>query len=537
MILSKLIKDNSYPIIFVGSGMSKRYLTKSPTWIELLEYFWNKIDYSEDFYGKLNDIKDVFLKSGHLEMESRFLANIRMASIIEESYNQKFNKGEIIISNLSTKEAYTNNISPFKHALSEIFNDYTLDDTMNKEFESWKQFIRKSQIIITTNYDTLIEDSYSDGSKASLKKYIGQEGFFDKTSGSAELFKIHGCCTDPNSIIINEEDYNLFNKNSVLISAKILSSLITSPIIFLGYSLSDANVRKIISDFTSQLPKEDSRISENRIIVIEYAKGVMQLDETIIHDSEIGSYTLIKTDNYKLLYDKISSINQGLSPYEIRRYQDVIKKLIVIEGQKGTLDAVLLSLKEIDELERDISMNKPIAVALGDKKYMYVMPDLITYIKDYIFEENNVLPSIALKFISREPIKARIPFSRYLSEGIDINKLGLDSREKENLRNKVNKYMQTLDEIIDDISNSNKKDYTQLYEIWNNSSYGTSKKIEIIIYNIKKLDRKELDHFIKEEAFPLLKESMGDDSSALKSVLRKLFYAYDLLIHGDLRPI
>lgn len=537
MILDKLTQENSYPIIFIGSGISKRYLTKSPTWIELLEHFWNKINHEKNFYGSLNYIKDEFSKSGNSEVNSRFLANIKIASIIEDKYNQKFYKEEISINGLSTKKAYDQNISPFKYALSQIFNSYTLDDTMNEEFKSWKQFIRKSQIIITTNYDTLIEDSYAKNFNGSLKKYIGQEGFFDKTSGSAELFKIHGCCTKPSSIVINENDYELFNKNSILISAKILSSLITSPIIFLGYSLSDINVRKIISNFTSQLPKEDSRISENKIILIEHKKGYMNLDEKVVHDSEIGSYTLIRTDNYKLIYDKISSINQGLTPYEIRRYQDVIKKLIITEGKKGTLDAVLLSLKEIDELENDISMNKPIAVALGDKKYMYVMPDLITYIRDYIFEENNILPTIALKFIAREPIKARIPFSRYISEIEDINKLGLDPSEKENLKNKVNKYMQTLDQLIDGVGNSNKKEYSDLYDIWNDKNYGKSKKIEMIIYNIRRIDINELDYFIKEEAFPLLKKSIADTSSGLKSALRKLFYAYDLLINGDLKPL
>lgn len=257
MGLDTLINENSYPIVFVGSGISKRYLVKSPSWIELLENFWNLSNIREDFYGKLNDIRDEFIKEGNSDILASFNSNIQVASIIEESFNQKFNKGEIDIDGLTTKEAYQQNISPFKFAISKVFKDYLLNPDMKEEFESWKKFIRKSQIIITTNYDTLIEDSYSSNSNKSLKRYIGQEGFFDNTSGSAELFKIHGCCTKPNSIIINKTDYEKFDRNSILISAKILSSLITSPIIFLGYSLLDANVRKIISDFTSQLPKEN----------------------------------------------------------------------------------------------------------------------------------------------------------------------------------------------------------------------------------------------------------------------------------------
>lgn len=534
MGLDTLIKENAYPIVFIGAGMSKRYLTESPSWIELLESFWNKLDHKNDFYGTLNEIKDSFLRDEHSELSANFQANIKIASIIEEEINKKFNKSEIKIEGLTTKEAYTNNISPFKYAISRLFSNYTINDKMDEEFQSWKKFIRKSQIIITTNYDTLIEDSYSDDGGMSLKKYIGQEGFFDNTTGSADLFKIHGCSSIPNSIVINEADYNLFNKNSILISAKILSSLVASPIIFLGYSLSDENVRKIISDFTSQLPKEDPRISASRIIVIERSSGVMDLEQVIVQDSEIGSYTLIQTDNYKSIYDKISSINQGLTPYEIRRYQDVMKKLIVSHSQKGTLDAVLLSPKDLNSIEKDIDMNKPIVIAFGDKKYMYVMPDFMSYMKDYIFEENGILPNVALKFVSRESIRSRIPFSRYMSHIGDINKVDLSDREKENLKNKVNLYMTSLDQVIKDISRSNQKVYTKISDILKNDLYNMSKKIEIIIFNIKKLDLHELEVFVKEEAFPLLVDVNNDKSSTLKSTLRKLFYAYDLLIHGDL---
>lgn len=536
MGLDALINENSYPIVFIGSGISKRYLMDSPSWIELLERFWNETNFDNDFYGTLKGIKDNLLEKGNSDLNAGFQANIKIATMIENELNRKFNQKKITIDGLSTKEAYKENISPFKYALSNLFSEATLKDDIEDEFKSWQAFIRKSQIVITTNYDTLIEDSYSDGKDKSLKKYIGQEGFFDNTTGSADLFKIHGCCTVANSIVINEKDYELFNKNSVLISAKILSSLVSSPIIFLGYSLSDANVRKIISDFTSQLPKEDPRISANRIIVIERASGVMNLDEIIVQDSEIGSYTLIKTDNYKAIYDKVSAINQGLTPYEIRRYQDVMKKLIISHGSKGTLDAVLLSPKDLDDVEKDIDMNKPIVVAFGDKKYMYVMPDFITYMKDYVFNEKGIHPTVALKFIAREPIKARIPFARYMNQIKDLNKIELNTNDKINLKNKINTHMLTLDKLIEK-KVYNKEKNNNLEDIWSNEEYSTSKKIDLTIYNIKSLDKDELDNFIKTKAFPLLVEATDDRASNLRSPLRKLFYAYDLLKYGDLEKI
>lgn len=97
--------------------------------------------------------------------------------------------------------------------------------------------------------------------------------------------------------------------------------------------------------------------------------------------------------------------------------------------------------------------------------------------------------------------------------------------------------MLSLDKLIDDINSSNKIECHNIYDIWNNDSYSKSKRIDVITYNIKRVDRQELDKFIKEEAFPLLEDVNNDSSSNLKSSLRKLFYAYDLLINGDLKKI
>ncbi|MEN1930954.1 MULTISPECIES: hypothetical protein [Staphylococcus] len=41
-VLDELIENNEFPIIFIGSGISKRFLDNSPSWIDLLEECWKK---------------------------------------------------------------------------------------------------------------------------------------------------------------------------------------------------------------------------------------------------------------------------------------------------------------------------------------------------------------------------------------------------------------------------------------------------------------------------------------------------------------
>lgn len=91
--------------------------------------------------------------------------------------------------------------------------------------------------IITTNYDTFLENSFGQGA---FQTYIGQsELLFSTIYEIAEIYKIHGCCTKPESIVINSYDYNIFNQKSAYLSSKILTLFLERPIMFVGYSISD----------------------------------------------------------------------------------------------------------------------------------------------------------------------------------------------------------------------------------------------------------------------------------------------------------
>ncbi|MDY4307188.1 hypothetical protein SNF32_06930 [Enterococcus mundtii] len=57
-IFDELVQNNTYPIVFIGSGISKRYLKNFPSWLELLEQFWQEIEEEDDFYSYLTEIRE-----------------------------------------------------------------------------------------------------------------------------------------------------------------------------------------------------------------------------------------------------------------------------------------------------------------------------------------------------------------------------------------------------------------------------------------------------------------------------------------------
>lgn len=106
--------------------------------------------------------------------------------------------------------------------------------------------------IITTNYDTLIEDALSqNGQVAYSAKQIPY-----LENGKTHIFKVHGDLKEPDSIIITDSDYRNFFKldseNGVYWTV-IKERLSTNCVLFLGYNLDDPNVSVIFDKITDEL--------------------------------------------------------------------------------------------------------------------------------------------------------------------------------------------------------------------------------------------------------------------------------------------
>jgi hypothetical protein len=529
-VLENLLKSNEYPIIFIGSGISKRYLNNFPGWEELLESYWIQMGKTLNFYSYLSTISNEIREQYPDISENRlnYLTNIRAAQTIETDFNQLYFQEKITVPNLNVKEAYQQKLSPFKKSISEKFSNYDLVAGITDEIELFKVLIRKAQIIVTTNYDTFIEDMYSDDHNGRLTTYVGHKGFFDQSEGWAELFKIHGSIVEPNSIVITEGDYALYDKNAILISAKLIAALVNSPIIFLGYSLTDINVQNLISDFASQLPNEDSRKSAQRIIVIERVEGLEKIEEEQVSDYNLGwHYTLIRTDNFKLLFEQLMKINQGLSPYHVRKYHQVIKKLVVARGKAGALDAVLLSPQELADIEGKIDAGKPIVLALGDKAHIYRMPNIISYMNDYIFEKEEIMTDVALRFIANEPANSRVPFAKYI-KGVDLNKIDITPEEREKVRQKISRHG-NLSRIVNSINRYYQITYNKMDDVIK-EGFNKAKEVDIVVFNINNIDMQELQVY----TLSTIHDFFPTSSGSLKTSLRRLATAYDLKMHGDL---
>ena len=253
--VAKTIADAScQPILFIGSGFTKRY-AKGPSWEELLGQLANAcplIDKDFAYYKQAhgNDL-------------------MKIGTVFSSLYHEwAWNEGK-----KKFPEAYFTADTPsdvfVKHAVSEILNGLGHDSKgsygsaeLDSEIAALQSI--SAHAIVTTNYDEVIEPLFP-----GYERIIGQQILRKPFLAIGEIFKIHGCRSQPETIVINEADYKRFEEDHKYLSAKLLTYFVEHPLIFIGYRAGDPNIRQILSDVDRMIRASEYELVPN-IYILEW---------------------------------------------------------------------------------------------------------------------------------------------------------------------------------------------------------------------------------------------------------------------------
>ena len=168
------------------------------------------------------DIKDDFRGETHLDL-------------ISEEYEQIYGRESLI------------------NKLEEIFK-FMPTDTSDHTYLTKIPHIRH---IITTNYDTLIEDAYGPDNCYVVRT---TDDCVNLPKDKTIIYKIHGDFTEKDNIILTKQDYTNFfsNNNEPLLWKYIQSHILTNDMLFIGYSLEDSNIFTLIQEIRKKV-KVDTR--------------------------------------------------------------------------------------------------------------------------------------------------------------------------------------------------------------------------------------------------------------------------------------
>ena len=389
----------NHPVLFVGTGLSLRYLENSYSWDSLLRKVALDFNSNPEYY--------LDVKAEH--MHSNVYAFDEIATKIEEDFNQylkdnRYGKFEHINNSFYENMEKGVNISRFKLYLADLLREMNIKDSALSEIAEFKKARKNISSVITTNYDTMIEELFA------FNPLVGNNILLSNPYGS--VYKIHGCVSQPDKIIITEHDYKEFSRKYELIRAQLLSLFIHNPIIFIGYNIGDRNIKDILDtifsyvDYVSDAAK---KIRDN-FLLVEYESG-SDSTEVMEHDIDVGSKTIrinkLKTDNFVAVYQALANLYLPVSAMDIRKVQSVVRE--ICEG--GSIEVSIT--EDLDELE-----NSDKVLVVGSKRtvrydFLTTSEMMVNYFQ--IIEESN---SQLLCLLNKQKIQPRQYFPIYAFSSI-----------------------------------------------------------------------------------------------------------------------
>ena len=130
--------------------------------------------------------------------------------------------------------------------------------------------------IITTNFDDLIEKSCL--KKAENFVVVAKDKDVSNIQGQRFILKIHGDFKNKN-IVFTENSYLDYEQDFSLISRQLTSVLATNTVVFIGYGLSDFNIRLLINLLKNLYNEKSRKKLKNSARPIFYSVTDAPLDE------------------------------------------------------------------------------------------------------------------------------------------------------------------------------------------------------------------------------------------------------------------
>lgn len=306
------------PILFVGSGLSRRYLG-TPCWEDLLKQFSEKINE--------NHIRLRSNSNGDLTVYAQFLA---------KSYSEKWwdtDEGKEIAK--TSPETLIDEQSPLKISISQNLKKAHTKIYQDADLLHEISLLSKANIdgVITTNWDKFLEAQFP-----KFTPFIGQDGLITgRSHGIAEIYKIHGCCTEPNSLILTQSDYEMYRKKNPYLSSKLITMFIERPVIFLGYSLTDEHIAEILEEIVSCFPNASLDFLKNKLLFVEWKPDIKDatISDSVIHKRIPVKY--VQVSSYKEIYEVLSETKKRIPAHLFRTIKDELYNLVLTDDPKGKL--------------------------------------------------------------------------------------------------------------------------------------------------------------------------------------------------------
>lgn len=284
-----LIKDKKITL-FIGSGFSIWF--GYPSWQKLFLVFCSKV-----LRENLN--KKTYLDGIKEKVKNGYSIPLAFDEIINEL-------------NLEENYLYDFLITYFKEI--DRVNRQKKLNFPGLDLEKYRLLCRLSKYckVITTNFDTLIEDIFK--MKFNIQSRVFyydtkklKRNFFSRDNNNYSILKLHGDIRRRETLIVSEKDYRktLLDKKYRLLRNALRENFASEINIFIGYSISDKNIRQLLID-NQEIYGSDK---EKNYIVNLYNLIEIFMKEQQITKEDVNQYKELGVDEiFITCYDELFTI-------------------------------------------------------------------------------------------------------------------------------------------------------------------------------------------------------------------------------------
>lgn len=516
MTLAEIVNGfKTTPFLFIGSGISRRYLDL-PNWEGLLKHFATQIRDDEFAY-------QYYVNKASAGDSSMILP--RVASLIENDFNEEwFSNPAKRHLNEKELESIANDVSPFKAEVAAyIKRSFSINPQYQKEIELLKRISSNSiSGVITTNYDTFLEDHFD-----RYKTYIGQNQLiFSSLQGIAEIYKIHGSVEFPDSIVMNEKDYQIFDERKKYLAAKLMTIFMEYPIIFLGYSISDWNIQQIIRSIVKCLDIQQLRKLSNRFIFVEYQpnnSGIEISSYAVMIENEPLQMTKIGLSDFSQLYRALEMKKTTMPVRLLRHFKQELYNFVITNSPTATMRVASIDDTRVKDEDLVLAIGR--ASEFGLKGLSGI--DASEWYRNIVLGDLNFSADELLRYAFPKLLKQN-------SNKLPVNKLLVSVKESyPEAEELALKY--TFDKIISKTIRNQRhmvEKYHSVMDIWNLKSATIEKKTRLVAHLPEdKISIDELETVLK-NLFEKNANILHEEATPVKTNIRRLILIYDYLKWG-----
>lgn len=367
------------PLLWVGSGIPARYVKGFLTWRSMLINAAGKADITEDQFVAIENIVKNDLGSDASDEEIMSAVALEISNML----NEKIISGDFDPAWIFTEDVlkqYRHGVDPLKLLVCSDMSDIEYKDEYADEIGLFKQLVNSTPVLITTNYDNVLETLFDN----KFKIFSSIDDYYQPDSiGVGEIYKIHGTIKRPSSIILNKNDYDIFNKNSYIVSSKIVSLLCESPMVIMGYSMGDKMIRNLISRMFTSFSKEKSEQFAKNILYVGYKSGSEPQLGTMQLSSDSGTFyirTLTVGDFSPVLRD-LTNCTYSFPITVLRKLRRMVMDVVSGDPSEGKRLAYV-GIEGIDDVDP-----KRTVVALTTNETIDVMKSYERYTTSELIED------------------------------------------------------------------------------------------------------------------------------------------------------